>query len=60
MIANVSKPYNNEFIKALRKGAMLIACRVCGQCHPKESTHLYDYQGYLKLSFSNKLTNKKR
>ncbi|CAF0997545.1 unnamed protein product [Brachionus calyciflorus] len=39
--------YDNEgsFIKALRKGVLLVACRVCGQVHPKESAHLYDYEG---------------
>ncbi|RMZ95627.1 ligand of Numb X 2-like isoform X1 [Brachionus plicatilis] len=43
---------DNGFIKALRKGVLLVACRVCGQvdrknlqCHPKESAHLYDYEG---------------
>ena len=41
-------PPDTEFIKALRKGVLLVACKVCGQCHPKNSTHLYDYEGILK------------
>ena len=41
-------PIENEFIKALRKGALLITCRVCGQCHPRDSTHLYDYEGFIR------------
>jgi hypothetical protein len=46
-----SKTNDTEFIKALRKGILLVACRVCGQCHPQNSTHLYDYEGigYLLL-----------
>ena len=40
-------PPDTEFRKALRKGILLVACRVCGQCHPKNSTHLYDYEGII-------------
>lgn len=44
-----SKNPDTEFIKALRKGILLVACKVCGQCHPKNSTHLYDYEGNVMI-----------
>jgi ligand of Numb protein X 1/2 len=34
-----------EFLRAVRNGVLLVACRVCGQCHQKNGTHLYDYEG---------------
>ncbi len=38
---------DKEFIKALRKGVIQNTCSLCGQTHPDDKPHLYDYENTL-------------